>query len=274
MVVTFAQRLAFMGSLALLAGYTDTICYKRNQAMAVSMTGNFIVGGRAFADMHDGEEKVMMFIYYASLILSYSLGGVAYRIAENKRTGRGATLLAPLVVLLIIVQEVLEFTLVGEHRVRWLMCFLTPCFGAANVMSLTGFVAADATTPTRHLLSVNNALGRMTAGVSEEDRVTLWRSGTVILSFVGGILLGDFASDPLQNYHWLFLPVGPLLAVLFVVHDRLTAMLQIPLPDLEKAEALEDHCPVVDQNVGADALSAMQQQLIVVLPDAASRKSS
>lgn len=261
-MASFGQRLALMAVLGALAGYTDTICYKRNQSMAVMMTGNLLVGGRAFADMRDSFDKIVTVLYYVTLIFSYCFGSFTYRLAETKRAGAGATMLAPIIVILFVLCEVLDFVIEEQARTRWLMCLLAPCFGAANNMSLAGCISVNATTATGHLVTIGNLFGkRALAGLSGEERNKVRISTVILLSFLGGIIVADVVSDPFERRHWLFLPVGPLLAMVFVLHDRIARSGMVRAVDVEKAEA--PLASTVSPGLVQDSSSTIGEQLIV-----------
>uniref|UniRef100_A0A7S4T0H3 DUF1275 domain-containing protein n=1 Tax=Alexandrium monilatum TaxID=311494 RepID=A0A7S4T0H3_9DINO len=231
-------RLIMAAGFAFLSGYTDMICYTRHQSMSVMMTGNMLMAGCQMADAH-----LIDVLYYVLIILCFMVGAASYRVVEAKFPGSGATRLAWAAVLLVAVAEALDYATDG---CKWLVCFLSPIFGVLNTVSTGNVISATTTMATGHFLSISGlaATAYLKGGISDQDYDKAKMSGVVIASIILGIIIGDLVEDSVgKEKHFLFVPVAPAVAALFIWHDRLARLsMQAPMSSSEsesESEALE-----------------------------------
>merc|ERR1719259_1106467 len=96
------KRRVLASAFALVAAYCDVVAYVRWHGWGAMMTGNVIFLGRSVVT-----QDTRSILFYTSLITCFSLGAMAFRVAEQRLPSRGVSILAFPFALLALSGEVL-----------------------------------------------------------------------------------------------------------------------------------------------------------------------
>jgi uncharacterized membrane protein YoaK (UPF0700 family) len=211
-----------------VTGYTDVISVTRWHVFATMMTGNVVWMGRTVTPQSGSERRPA---FYIAVILAFFAGAVAYRVAEVRWPNRGASLLGlPLGTILMSGEAALLTGLVSPTSRLYYASVLSvvPMFGVLNAACLAGKLATTTTLATGHLVTLSGAAAKVLQRepFSQLERVKLMMSVLVFASIFAGATAGAsvyYLSDGVSGSgsHGALLPVGPLLALLFWLHDHL-----------------------------------------------------
>eukprot|EP00929_Paragymnodinium_shiwhaense_P106724 TRINITY_DN7231_c0_g2_i1.p1 TRINITY_DN7231_c0_g2~~TRINITY_DN7231_c0_g2_i1.p1 ORF type:complete len:364 (+),score=36.33 TRINITY_DN7231_c0_g2_i1:123-1214(+) len=227
------KKLWVSACFSFLFGYADAISYQRYRAFGAMMTGNVVLFGYSLVtfgvSMSTRTAVLPDCVYYAVINLAFFCGCVAYRL-PNRRYGLSARLLAPVVLLVIVLEFVNNHgdddVTLGAQRLR--VAYLAFAFGMQNTMLVKGPIGRiPGILMTTNLVNAGDVFvtvllqGR--ANVTREQQ----QDGLTILANMSSIILGAALGAYLQLFItdscWLNLPIGVMLAIGFSFTDAILA---------------------------------------------------
>jgi len=195
--------------LSFLSGSYEAISLIRYKCFANMMTGNTV---RCWGALCQGATTEGCL--YASMILSYVLGGSLYRILEKSQSNNssGRSLTTRRLVLCISSSLFLLSDAIGRWRDLSRLPVMALSFGLLNAAAnvVTGTVTNAVT---GHWTKVGVGLGDWMSGGKRNDLP--WVSLGSVTSFVSGLFLANTAYRFFHSSRLLFPPLGVSLAVLY-----------------------------------------------------------
>jgi len=229
-------------SFAFVSGYTDVISFARWSVFATMCTGNFILLGRAimqhvnnYAKLGDPFKGATMHAgFYAMVIMAWSLGAAAYQWSEYKFPGRGASVLSiPLGSLMLLIEIVLvasetspnvdESGFVQDILYKLTIVAYAPMFGVEWAACAAGRLATNTAAASGHILAISTlSVKHCMKGLSATETVKIQMGLGILAGNLLGAIVGAlvFLLMP-TGAHGALLPLGPVLAILFWLHDHL-----------------------------------------------------
>mmetsp|Transcript_135116 Transcript_135116/g.350083 ORF Transcript_135116/g.350083 Transcript_135116/m.350083 type:complete len:303 (-) Transcript_135116:130-1038(-) len=229
-------------SFAFVSGYTDVISFARWSVFATMCTGNFILLGRAIMQHVNDHAKLgdpfkgatMHAGFYAMVIIAWSLGAAAYQWSEYKFPGRGASVLSiPLGSLMLLIEIVLvasetspnvdESGFVQDILYKLTIVAYAPMFGVEWAACAAGRLATNTAAASGHILAISTlSVKHCMKGLSATETVKIQMGLGILAGNLLGAILGAlvFLLMP-TGAHGALLPLGPVLAILFWLHDHL-----------------------------------------------------
>lgn len=266
---TKAKHRLIAAALSFVAGYTDAISVTRWHVFATMMTGNLIYVGRSTvnAQSNDVQESYTGAWYYALVLLTFSCGVAAWKLAEHCYPDRGASTVGiPFAFLMVTMELVLMWTpWVRGYTMAYSLTVLAyaPMFGVMNAACTAGRLATTTTVATGHMVTVVSLAVKalcLRQELSQAERGKCIQSVAIIGSTLAGVMLGVavYLSRG-KGSHGALIPVGPALAVLFWLHDHLAK----PSSLVKKAQALKQRA----------ANQILSRRLLATACDEASKES-
>mmetsp|Transcript_128796 Transcript_128796/g.360391 ORF Transcript_128796/g.360391 Transcript_128796/m.360391 type:complete len:331 (-) Transcript_128796:162-1154(-) len=219
-----ARQLLLASAFSLVAGYTDVITVIRWKGFATMMTGNLLYLGRAF--LQDDPQIPFDQGFYLLIIVTFTLGVVAYRIAEMRLPARGASTMGIVFAALYLSVEVAWLVepswaaAIGSY----LLAGLTPMFGMLMAACTSGKLGAPTTMITGHIVTAANLATKAALsgeGLTRGERHKAAMSATVLVcTFLGASTGAVVCSMSSERAEGLLLPVPPLLAILLWFYDH------------------------------------------------------
>lgn len=206
-------------AFSFVTGYTDVISVTRWKVFMTMMTGNVVMMGRT---VHRDP------LIYVAIMTSFFLGAMGYRLAETRWPNRGASMLGlPFGLLMVCWEAVLmaDITFPDDRLYAFVAMAYAPTFGLLNAACMAGKLATTTTLATGHLV----ALANVCAKLLQRQKLSDMEGGKVLMSVVifMSLLLGAIVGSVMQYFcggrgtHGALLPVGPVLSLLFWLHDHL-----------------------------------------------------
>eukprot|EP00443_Scrippsiella_acuminata_P092291 CAMPEP_0115402298 /NCGR_PEP_ID=MMETSP0271-20121206/16331_1 /TAXON_ID=71861 /ORGANISM="Scrippsiella trochoidea, Strain CCMP3099" /LENGTH=319 /DNA_ID=CAMNT_0002826239 /DNA_START=153 /DNA_END=1110 /DNA_ORIENTATION=+ len=212
-------------------------------------TGNFILMGRAMMNEVDvfaklgnslkGETR-MSAGFYAMVIMAWSCGAAAFQWSEYKFPGRGASILSiPFGSLMLLVEIALlashssaidnQSGVVQNHLHSLTIVAYAPMFGFEWAACAAGRLATNTAAASGHILAISTlSVKRCMKGLSAAETVKIQMGLCILAGNLLGAIVGAlvFVLMP-RGAPGALLPLGPLLAILFWLHDHLAKPLSL-----------------------------------------------
>eukprot|EP00405_Crypthecodinium_cohnii_P008278 CAMPEP_0206424552 /NCGR_PEP_ID=MMETSP0324_2-20121206/3293_1 /ASSEMBLY_ACC=CAM_ASM_000836 /TAXON_ID=2866 /ORGANISM="Crypthecodinium cohnii, Strain Seligo" /LENGTH=261 /DNA_ID=CAMNT_0053889223 /DNA_START=173 /DNA_END=958 /DNA_ORIENTATION=+ len=162
--------------------------------------------------------------FYTAVIVSYFLGLLLYRWGEAKHPGKVGCIFGPLFALFVAVFEYItidisnEDSYVGEGD-RWIVCFLAPVFAVQNMLTMRSGLKVPTAFLTGHLQHLGMFAYEVCFGSVTRDDCKKHSISVLIIVFV---VFGAFAGaawDYFLGTTFALVPIAPMMAILFILHD-------------------------------------------------------
>lgn len=239
--VSWKVKAALAGSIAFVMGWSDVITYFRFRCFVSMMTGNMML--LAFSSVQtlfaEEDQRPLMNVgvrkppFYVAVVLCWMASAFVYRLVSKKLSKRTASYFAPLVavstVTVCLVNHYTDF-LSKNYDIE--VCSVAPVFAIAAASTLrdgpAGFISNMFT---GHLQTVAFELVSVVTGDKTKVLEALRKIGvslTMITCFMLGAASAATSKEMLMwksglnneaSSQWLFLPIGPVLAIMLVIND-------------------------------------------------------
>mmetsp|Transcript_1909 Transcript_1909/g.4876 ORF Transcript_1909/g.4876 Transcript_1909/m.4876 type:complete len:425 (-) Transcript_1909:397-1671(-) len=229
---TWKHRLIAFG-FSFITGYADVISVTRWSVFATTMTANVIYMGQEVTPLENsGAQQIparFSGFYHIIVICAFFLGVVAYQLAELRFPNRGASTLAVPAGSLMFLVEVsvkAKWLHIGHTLYPLTVVAYAPMFGVLASAGVAGRLATMTTGADPHIFVLANVVVKLLhkKRIRSAERVKAGMAIVIILSLLAGSISG-FAIVQMESTQVLqdvaLLPVGPVLAILFFLHDHL-----------------------------------------------------
>lgn len=218
--VRVSKKAALINGMAFTVGWANVLCLLQYESFGTMMTGNTMFLAQNLVLGH-----WVSVGFYASLIASFCIGQSIFRAIDLRLpAGRAATFVAPLALLLAVLQDVLA--LMHPSTARWhlalLSCILGMVCGLAN--EIDGVVVNMVT---GHIQKIANMLFDFVTSthLDATRSAALKTSSAVLASFFAGVCGGTLAVEgrayaSSQVFVPMFTPLGLAFAGLLCLHDH------------------------------------------------------
>jgi len=227
---TECAKFLLSAAFAFIAGYANVLSVRLYKVFATMMTGNaFMMGSELVTGktipVHsswEGKDVPMRaWVFRIVIITAFCVGLLSFEfVAARYHRFGAATILAPPIAVTTLV-----CSLCFPERKRWHVFAMAVIFGIQHGVSSKGF-GGTTTTVTGHLTKLAKALAKIrsrhdAADMSQRHLISI----ATVIFIITGAVFGELSVQVYQagkiSHLVLFVPVGPIMAVLLVINDHI-----------------------------------------------------
>jgi len=215
-------------AMAITTGLADISIFTKFQCFCTMMTGNLIWLGRSLVN-----GQLRNTLYYSSLIFSYVMGLVAFRVFTSKKetslsnyfsilSEKWKLRLLPKCAVTIVSLMAIANIFLNVTGMRWLPLTLTAfCFGIINSVG-TQYTGSLTFVVTGHMTKLTNEIMDYISLPKHEknnaDKGSMLQNASLVIGFLIGAMIASLKILPAK---YEILSIGLLYAVSFLWKDRM-----------------------------------------------------
>lgn len=199
-------RMVLVNGLAFAVGWSDVLCLLQYQAFGTMMTGNTIFLAQSLVQRHPVDA-----LFYASLIVCFSLGQILYQTVDSRVSRGAATLLSPVVFGLTLVEDMLVYIFPNS---RFPLCLLGTVLGLVTALA-TEIDGVVVNVVTGHIQRITKAIY-----LRKREDVSVAVLFSFFLGVCGATVLVESGVYDNNKPLPIFTPLGTVFGLLFCLHDK------------------------------------------------------